>query len=549
MMRRRTPRAARGLPALAALLAVGALVACGRRANAPNSPEDGGRADVTAPANVADLDAAAGARGAPDAGTGGPTGDGPVAHADVEGTGEPTTRGPLAHEDVEGPPIDDFEVRSGPPKANAEVLGRATAERLTFDDLGKPRSPSSVRLSFVATGSFVRVPHCASRTRIRVDGNDVAAPLRGPVVVPLAGDGPHTVDMDSEVSTYEKRIACGERPRVGHRVVRTTGLSTLAFESPRRATHAKDGAGRAVVFVPPDHDASRPAALLVGVHPWNGSAWTYAAYRELLERAAARDVVLLMPSGLGNSLYTADAEEEVMLAIRELAKALPIDDARISLWGASMGGAGATTIGFHRPDRFAGVTSYFGDARYDLGSYVRGVLGGEAGAHRVNALDVVENARHLPVRLIHGEKDTTSKIEQSAILEAAMRERGFAVRFDRVPGMGHEGPLVVKFIAQVVDDAASARRNMHPARVSFRSVRPEDREAYGVRLSRSGSGDAVFDVEARDGTIVVHRAAGLGGLTFTPGALGIAPAHLESALRSADFEPGAKRVPLVVAAP
>lgn len=533
------------LPVCALLLAIGTLVACGRRAEAPAPTADGrgaadadttadgrGAADAAPSAIVADLDAGADTTRAPGA-----------------GSDKPTPEGPLAHDDVEGPIVEIFEVRSGPPKASAEVLARAAPERLTFDDLGKPRKPSSVRLTFEASGPFVRIPHCAGRTRVRVDGKDVGAPLRGPVIVPLTGDGTHTVDMDGEVSAYEKRIACGEPPRFGRRVVRTTGLATLTFESPRRATHAKDGAGQAVVFVPPHHDASRPAALLVGVHPWNGSAWTYAAYRELLERAAAKDVVLLMPSGLGNSLYTADAEEEVMLAVRELAEAMPIDDARISLWGASMGGAGATTIGFHRPDRFAGVTSYFGDARYDLGSYVRGILGGEAGAHRVNALDVVENARHLPVRLIHGENDTTSKIEQSEILEAAMRERGFAVRFDRVPGMAHEGPLVVKFIAEVVDDAAAARRNMHPARVSFRSVRPGDREAYGVRLTRAGKGDAFVDVEARDGKVIVHRVEGLRSVVFAPGALGLPPGALETALQGATFAAGAKRVPLLTGAP
>ena len=61
--------------------------------------------------------------------------------------------------------------------------------------------------------------------------------------------------------------------------------------------------------------AKRPSALLVGLHPWNGGIWTYAAYAELLREAQAKDVVLLMPSGLGNSLYSDHAEGEVLAAI------------------------------------------------------------------------------------------------------------------------------------------------------------------------------------------------------------------------------------------
>ena len=55
-----------------------------------------------------------------------------------------------------------------------------------------------------------------------------------------------------------------------------------------------------------------------------------------------------------------------MRAMAALAARVAVDPHRVSIWGASMGGAGATTIAFHRPDRFAGVTSFFGDSEYDL---------------------------------------------------------------------------------------------------------------------------------------------------------------------------------------
>ncbi|AKU96733.1 hypothetical protein AKJ09_03397 [Labilithrix luteola] len=342
-------------------------------------------------------------------------------------------------------------------------------------------------------------------------------PAKGPVVIKLdRSDVDHEVKVEIDVSGYEKRIACGEPPRVGNPVRSTDGLSLVRFASPE----ASKGGGEAVVFVPRGHDRTAPGALLVGTHPWNGGVWTYAAYRELLEEAQAKDVVLVMPSGLGNSLYTADAEGEVMRAIDAVKTAVAVDPQRVSIWGASMGGAGATTIAFHRPDRFAFVASYFGDSKYDMTTYVKSILGGTGGAHAVNALDVIENGRHLPVFLVHGENDRTSPIVQSSMLESAMKKRGMSVDFERVPGMAHEGPLVVKYIRTVVDRAATAKAPVHPTRVSFRSVRAEDTSAYGVRLVRSGKGDAFVDLEKRSDGIHVLAAEGTREIVLGPSALG-----------------------------
>ena len=160
--------------------------------------------------------------------------------------------------------------------------------------------------------------------------------------------GAHEIVIQIDVSRYERRIACGERVRVGRAEETTTaGLGLLVFESP----HAARGGGKAVVYVPPGCNLHQLGTVLVGLHPWNGGIWTYAAYEELLREARARGVLLLMPSGLGNSLYTADAEDEVLRAIDALASVVIVRAAstrcarlNVSIWGASMGGAGATTI-------------------------------------------------------------------------------------------------------------------------------------------------------------------------------------------------------------
>jgi predicted peptidase len=253
--------------------------------------------------------------------------------------------------------------------------------------------------------------------------------------------------------------------------------------------------------------------------------WTYAAYAELLAEARARDVVLLMPSGLGNSLYTADAEDEVLRAIDALETVAAIDPRRVSLWGASMGGAGATTVGFHNPDRFASVTSFFGDSKYDVTTYVRSILPDDPSAHRVNALDVVENAMNLPVWLVHGIDDVTSPIRQSDMLASVMHDAGYAVQLARVPRIGHAGALVARFLPDVVERAATLRRS-EPTRVAYHAVRPWDTGAYGVHIVQApGARDAVVFAEARADGVHVTRASGVRTVVLDPGALGTDPRH------------------------
>lgn len=408
----------------------------------------------------------------------------------------------LTHETVEGTDI----------TAMSLVAADGTESKTTFEQLENKKAQGLYTLHFTANGEAVRIPVCGSRGKVTVDGAVKDTGSKGPLVIRGGGD----VTVEITASAYEKRIACSEPPRQGKVVQTREGISLLTFLSP----HVHPDAGTAVVFVPKGHDLSKPGALLVGVHPWNGGPWTYAAYRELIEEAQAKDVVCVMPSGLGNSLYVEDAEDEVWLAIEAVKRVVPVDPQRMSIWGASMGGQGTTTISFHHPDQFAFAASWFGDSRFDLNTYVKGVLGGEAGAHKVNALDMLENARHLPVFLVHGDIDKSSPVKQSTMLYDAMKQAGFSVEFERVADLGHDGALVARYLRRAVDRSATEKAPVHPARVSYRSVRDRDLSAYGVSFVRNGSGDGVVDIERVNGRIKVHKAEGITEILLAPGALG-----------------------------
>lgn len=430
-----------------------------------------------------------------------------AAHADPKASAFPL------HAAVHGTEITTVELAGGNEKSFTTMA---------WGDLSNIKlTPGTYSVRFdVAGGDHValEIPPCAGRTRIMLDGTDTKSAANGPAILqlPPRPERAYEVVIEVAVGGYEHRVACGFSPRFGAQTSTREGLSQISFSSPSAAM----GGGKAVVFIPPGHDLSKPGALLVGLHPWNGSPWTYANYSELLHEAAVRDVILLMPSGLGNSLYTASAEDETLRAMDALEALVPVDHERVSIWGASMGGAGATTVGFHNPDRFATVTSFFGDSKYDLSTYVKAILPNEAAAHAVNALDVVENARNMPVWLIHGEDDHVSPIVQSTMLAKALQDRGFAVQLDRVPHAGHEGAVVAKYAAAVVDRAATAKANPNPQHVSYRSVRSNDTSVYGFHFVRTG-GDAFLDIERRGDQVHVLQTQGVKSLEIQPGFFGL----------------------------
>ncbi len=415
-----------------------------------------------------------------------------------------------------------------PVDAAMTIRAQATQARVATgrsgDDLAQIKLPAGAYVLTVdapgdaagleAPSAFAEIPECAGRGSVTVDGDAISMP-HGPLVVRLrAGASRHIVEMPFVVTGYEQRIACSAGVALGALETSVDGLRVIDFASPEA------GGGHAVLYVPRGHDVRAPGAMLVGLHPWGGSMWTYAAMGELLRAADASDVVLLMPGGLGNSLYTARAEREVFRAITAARAAVAIEPQRTSVWGASMGGAGATTLAVHHPDAFAMVASFFGDSEYDLSTYVRSILRSPAEAHAVNSLELAANLRHVPTRLFHGEDDHVSPIAQSERLAGELSRLGYAVTFARAPGFGHSGALAAKFIADVVREAATARAPTHPARVTFTSARPEDESAYGVRLTRRSAGDAFVDVEYMQGSLRVRAARNVEQLTLARGALG-----------------------------
>ena len=350
-----------------------------------------------------------------------------------------------------------------------------------------PRPPGSYGLRLHIDGgkdgATLQVPPCAGRGIVQSDG--IATPASaGPLLLGI-GPGAHEVLVAVKVSSYERRIACGERPRVGSVVTTREGLGLLEFASP----YGPRGGGQAVVFVPrgPRH-APSPERCSSVYTPGTAPCGRTPPTRSSCARRSARDVVLLMPQRPGQlALHRARGGRGHARDRRAGRGRARSTTRRVSIWGASMGGAGATTDRRSttptgsRPSRASSATRSTTSA-----TYVRvDPAATSAAAHLVNALDVVDNARNVPVWLVHGEDDATSPIGQSEMLAEAMR----AARVSRPlrPGAAHgargraRGAVPRRGRGPRADDAGADSLT----RVSYTSVRPWDSGAYGVRLVQS----------------------------------------------------------------
>lgn len=106
----------------------------------------------------------------------------------------------------------------------------------------------------------------------------------------------------------------------------------------------------------------------------------------------------------------------VIAALEDTLQREPIDPARISLTGLSMGGYGSWDLAARMPERFAAVLPICGG-------------GDEATAAKI---------KDLPIWCFHGDADTAVRVERSRTMIEALRAAGGAPKYSELAGVGHD---------------------------------------------------------------------------------------------------------------
>ena len=196
-------------------------------------------------------------------------------------------------------------------------------------------------------------------------------------------------------------------------------------------------------------DEPKPLILEVSPGALNDLPGAVAQTEEIAGIASrhGRTCVVARPTGRGpGSVYQNYGEVDVLEAIEHVAANYPIDRNRITITGASMGGAAVWYMVSHYPDLFAAAAPFCGYCDYRLWEKPGGTTfhmheWEEYSWQARSAALLVENLEHTPVWMVHGEWDRAVgggvPVEHSRQMAAAMAARGYRHTYTEVPRTGH----------------------------------------------------------------------------------------------------------------
>ena len=244
-------------------------------------------------------------------------------------------------------------------------------------------------------------------------------------------------------------------------------------------------------------DGARPKALLLEISPGalDNLPGAVAQSEEIARLAAAQGLscVVLRPTGRGGgSVYQNYGEVDVLEAIQHVAALYPIDRDRISLTGSSMGGAAVWYLVSHYPDLFAAAAPFCGYCDYRLWEKPGGLTfhmhpWEEPSWRARSAAFLVENMRHTPLWIVHGEWDRAIgggvPVEHSRQMVRSLAAKGYTQTYTEVPQTGH-GCRTPEIWRQVVPWLLQQRKERRPRQVSLATYSLRHNRAYWLGIEQ-----------------------------------------------------------------
>ncbi|MCC6408966.1 MAG: hypothetical protein IT453_17530 [Planctomycetes bacterium] len=273
---------------------------------------------------------------------------------------------------------------------------------------------------------------------------------------------------------------------------------------------------RYAVDVPPGYDAKQPVPLLVD--PGHGSgadeddrgkAGFVEYFRNQASEANLRDWLVARTEIVeqigADGKRGAKPEDQVAKAfaafLRDVSSRFAIDPDRVYVAGLSQTGFWSWYLGRALSDRLAGIAPM------------------SSVTWHVNAYR--ENYAHLPIYVLHGEKDPICKVEQPRATCAALKELGYRVEYDEIAGAAHDFAVFGE-LDRALSWLAKSKREAHPARVAKHLLTLEAPWCHWLRVDelekpgdgRAGSKPVAFVEGAIEGGRVTLSSRGVKRLTL-----------------------------------
>jgi hypothetical protein len=266
------------------------------------------------------------------------------------------------------------------------------------------------------------------------------------------------------------------------------------------------------LYVPPGMDATKKYPLIVALHGMNGHPmemlmwlfghdepmrdgnWEDRHPRRELERL---DAIVVAPDGHFNTMYRDVGEQDVMHVLDWTMAHYPVDEARVTITGPSMGGIGTAACALHFPGRFAAAEPLCGYHSY----FVRGDIPPNRlrpwerfiAEERSNSL-WAENGLYIPMFVVHGTKDLPE--ENSGVLIDRYNDLHYAMK-DEHPELGHNVWQTTYEELKGARWLLWHRRPLHPRSLRFKTARTRWADDAWLHVREMASSDDWGEVFAR----------------------------------------------------
>lgn len=194
--------------------------------------------------------------------------------------------------------------------------------------------------------------------------------------------------------------------------------------------------------------------------------------------------------------YQGIAEKDVYDVLEEVKRRFPIDEDRIYLTGASMGGGGALWLGLTRPDLWAAIAAVTPDPP-------------------PGTEELAENALNVPVAIYQGALDPVVPVERARQWRDRLKEAGVRVDYTEYPAVKHNAWDFAYRGAGVFNWFRYHKRERFPERVRFTTRSYKYRSAYWVELDGITPGEpASIDARFTRPSEIEVSTAGVDGFTL-----------------------------------
>ena len=194
------------------------------------------------------------------------------------------------------------------------------------------------------------------------------------------------------------------------------------------------------IMIPEKYDPGHQYALVVNLHGYEVNIRKWGNFLWADEDPSLDSLKLIRAATYGrrNQYYIGAAEQDILDVLAEIRKCYNIDENRIYLAGASMGGYGTWKLAFNYPDLFAAISPLCGPTEFNLtGSYHFSRTDHDLLRKIYSPINYVENGQHLPARVYHGAVDETVSVEHSRLMVDHLEKLNYPVEYIEYPNIGH----------------------------------------------------------------------------------------------------------------